>query len=302
MAAFAASSPQELMTGILFLVDGGQPFWFKGVAASLAAERWNSLENFSGINSRVYGTARYLANDPNVARDEFCRVYPPKTFEMSRPIIVELLPESVVIPYSKLGLQFHNRSSMKSTFVKQQIESALEEICKISGIAKAIGSLLFIVHALLPPGPEFDVSYSDPRVPFSIFVSLCQDEHFQNDLRLAEAIIHECMHLQLTLLEGVLPLVAGSGLKYHSPWTGTMRPSQGILHGLYVFRVIDDFLIALLELGFVDEAKRHYVVERRKIIRNDIDTMAGFEESQDLTPFGRRIALSLLRPSVPVRC
>ena len=229
-------------------------------------------------------------------RDEFCRICQPNNFGGTRPIIVEALPPKTAARYVKLGLDFYTPDTIDSSFVKRRIESALRQIALVPGIAAVIGELLVVVHLLKPPGPDYDVSYSDPNVPFSIFVSLWPGVQACGDPRLAEAIVHG-VHLQLTLLEDVLPLVTVSSRGHYSPWKGMMRPSQGILHGLYVFRVIDDFLTALLECTSFDKPQHQYLTERRATIKNEIAAIVGFEDSQDLTPLGRRVVLSLLAPS-----
>jgi len=103
------------------------------------------------------------------------------------------------------------------------------------------------------------------------------------------------MHLQLTLLESVLPLVMGGAERHHSPWQDTMRPSQGVLHGLYVFRVIDDFLTALLKGKYCDTVGCEYLIQRKATITNEIAMTAGFEYSKELTASGRRIVQRLLK-------
>jgi hypothetical protein len=76
------------------------------------------------------------------------------------------------------------------------------------------------------------------------------------------------------------------------------RPcSPIILHGLYVFRAIDDFLTALLEHTSIDNPQHRYLIGRRATIKNEIATTIGFEDCRDLTFWGRRVVLNLLAPS-----
>ncbi len=114
------------------------------------------------------------------------------------------------------------------------------------------------------------------------------------DLRLAEGILHECMHLQLTLVEATVPMVSSADERYHSPWRGTMRPSQGVLHGLYVFRVIQDFQRALLDNGSVTAGERAYLARRIDTIEMEVGALGDFAGSRDLTVTGRRLAAMLL--------
>jgi hypothetical protein len=285
----------DLLKRIVTVIDDTAPFWFDGLASFLARSRWHTLDASFALNSENYGTARHLASNSSARRNELCRLWLSKECGNSRPIIIEALDSEAALRYVKLGLNFYASDALDQGFIKERFDKALKHIAAVPGIARAIRDILAVVHIIEPPGPEYDVSYSDPAVPFSIFVSLCADKQEHEDLRLAEAIIHECMHLQLTLLEEVSPLVNGSSDRYHSPWQGKSRPSQGILHGLYVFRVIDDFAAALLDQDNLETAD---LSQRRAAIDNEIADIVGCEHSRDLTPLGRRFAHRLLKQRV----
>ena len=72
----------------------------------------------------------------------------------------------------KLGLDFYAVGSISAELLQHRIGNALKRISVLPGIRGAVRELLAVMHILKPPGPEYDVSYSDPAVPFSIFVSL----------------------------------------------------------------------------------------------------------------------------------
>ena len=63
-----------------------------------------------------------------------------------------------------------------------------------------------------------------------------------------EAILHEAMHLQLSLIERYIPLIESTGETklYYSPWRNEARPARGVLHGLFVFRAIYEFFSILI--------------------------------------------------------
>jgi hypothetical protein len=278
-------------------LEDGAPFWFEGLASRLSRERWDCLNASIALNRESYGTARCLIGDPTADRDEVCRIQLPKDFGCARQIIVEALPPEIASRYAKIGLDFHTRASIPEKLIKRRFKNSFKLIALVPGIASTIAELLAVAHILKPMASEYDISYSDPGVPFSIFVSLYPHAQEHDDLRLAEAIVHECMHLQLTLLEGVVPLVKDSQDKHYSPWQRTMRPSQGILHGLYVFRVIDEFLAALLQQEHFGIRESEYMIHRIATIKREIAETTGFEHSYDLTASGRRIVQSLLRPT-----
>lgn len=137
------------------------------------------------------------------------------------------------------------------------------------------------------------MSYSDPLLPFSIFVGIEGSEQANGDMRLAEGILHECMHLQLTLIEETVTMVSAKDERHYSPWQGTMRPSKGVLHGLYVFRVIQDFHRALLESGSLRPGERTYLTRRIDTIEDEVAAVGDLAASRDLTEAGRRLAAAL---------
>jgi len=105
-------------------------------------------------------------------------------------------------------------------------------------------------------GPDFDCSHSDPSLPFSIFFSIPPAHDDVSILRLCESILHETMHLQLTLCEESAPLisVAGESRMAFSPWRGGPRLLRGVLHGAYVFYVVRHWYTCLLENPASDTA------------------------------------------------
>jgi hypothetical protein len=72
---------------------------------------------------------------------------------------------------------------------------------------------------------------------------------------------HSAMDFQIGFVK--MPMVSEGRERQYSPWTGTMRPSQGVLHGLYVFRVIQDFYRTLFEGGSLTLGERIYRQEDR---------------------------------------
>jgi len=131
------------------------------------------------------------------------------------------------------------------------------------------------------------VSFSEPHIPFSIFVSASQQQNVTTALRIAEAVVHEAMHLQLTLVERVVLLVNLADGRYFSPWQGKYRTAQGVLHALYVFGVINSF-IERLEASGHDPAvvSLDYVRRRHRQIAMEIHEIESFRYCPELTPIG----------------
>lgn len=157
-----------------------------------------------------------------------------------------------------------------------------------------VAAYLRCVHVLQPPGVDVDVSYSDPDVPFSVFVSIpCPGRHAA--LRLAESLVHECMHLHLTLIEAVLPLVAHVRASTFSPWMGRPRPLRGVLHGLYVFSAVGAFLRILERGGSLRPEEAAFAARRRRQIAGEVGQVDHPALAAGLTGDGKVLVERLLR-------
>jgi HEXXH motif-containing protein len=163
------------------------------------------------------------------------------------------------------------------------IQAATDLIANVHGLREAIGAVVKSIH-LLVAEPEYDISYSSPAIPFSIFVSVPRADERNAVVRLAEAIIHEAMHLQLTLIEAIVPLISGSPTTAFSPWKHEDRPIQGVLHGLYVFGVIFQ---ALGSLGQSVPAVEPYSAVRQRQILTEVDSVEDVREG--LTSHGAQL-------------
>jgi HEXXH motif-containing protein len=178
-----------------------------------------------------------------------------------------------------------------------KIEKAFDVIGQVPLAHACIQKLTRSIHVLQQPEPEIDVSYSHPAIPFSIFVSVCPDDSSISNLRVAESILHETMHLKLTLVEEVRPLIKPnvSG-RYFSPWRDELRPAQGVLHGLFVFRAILDFDKALIP-DASSAMEREYLADRIDQIAEELNLLKSFLPCEDLTTDGATLTGNLLPSS-----
>ena len=266
--------------------------WLPAMTGMLARSRWELLKQQSGLSKANYGTARVLAGDASAPRTVVAEFVLPAAFGRPEPILVETLP--FVGAYSRLGLRL--APSVPPSAYDRLLEG-FGAIARIDGLARAVGGVLAVVHVLEVPSPDHDVSFSDPAVPFSVFVGVHGVPVSNDALRMAEQLVHECMHLQLTLLEAVHPLVSGDVEKHWSPWQETMRPTRGVLHGLYVFSVLDAFFAELFRLRnlTVGEAE-HLEIRRREIEAETVQAAGALAGSAELTSFGRAFLAALLAP------
>ena len=261
--------------------------WLPGLAGPLTASAWQGLARHGFVPSN-YGTHRWMERDPTAEHPVLA------TIELSDPLEyrVEALPDSSRTRYERIGLAFPESISIRSHVAA--VQSALSHITPVPSLYAAVCAYLRTLHVLQAPGKDFDVSHSDPEAPFSIFVSVpsaCPN----GALRLAESIIHECMHLQLTMIETLLPLVGTEGEGAFSPWQQRQRPLRGVLHGLYVFSVIDAWLQALDQGDFLAPESRTFVVKRRGEIAHEVAQVAGLVTAEGLTECGRILVRGALR-------
>ncbi|MBR0553746.1 HEXXH motif domain-containing protein [Sphingomonadaceae bacterium LXI357] len=153
--------------------------------------------------------------------------------------------------------------------------------------------LVRAIHVIEAPGPGYDISHSEPSIPFSIFVSVPVGER-HGTLRLAESLLHEALHLQLTLLERHVPMVLDTAATGYSPWQQSQRPLSGLLHGLYVFAAIDQWLALLDAAPSTSSEDRIYLTRRRAEIAEEIADVATLADAPSLTPTGHHLASWLL--------
>ena len=269
--------------------------WLPDLTASLAEWGDQGLRSRTGITAADYGTERVLARSAEVPRHVVARL--PSRVGVDGPIrqmAVEFLTEACSGLYRDIGLCFYTPKEVANSAVLRCLQDAIDVLARVPTLQATVATLIRTCHVLMPENDAYDVSYSDPLVPFSAFVSVPQRRGPTEALRVAESLVHEAMHLQLTLIERLLPLVEESDQTYFSPWKGTQRSPRGVLHALYIFRAIDSFFGRLLALpgwsvGCVDHMRR-----RRCEIAEQISEVIAFKDHPALTEGGIRFVRLLV--------
>jgi HEXXH motif-containing protein len=265
------------------------PLWWPGLASQLANKKFVQLDTSLRIDSHSYSTTRFVLGEAHKPRmlmtvdvvQHATIFFPPK---------IEILPQFLEDALAKHGLHFYSIDEVMHNQCLQVLRAAFEIIRIIPDLFESVLVLAKRIVLLRVEDEAFDISYSSPEIPFSIFISIPCTEVPHCVVRVAEAIIHESMHLQLTLLEEVQPLFKSEGEKYFSPWKGELRASSGVLHALYVFAVIRGWLLKLP----LDEVSAEYVRRRVAQIAYEADQLSNFETSTDLTVFGKAVCQRLL--------
>lgn len=268
------------------LARPGEP-WLPDAAPPLTARTWRRLAR-RGFRPANYGTHRWLAGDPAAERSVL------GALDLGDPPAcrIEALPASSRNRYERSGLVFPPSVAAPAAIAAGRSAWSLVEAAP--GLRAAVAAYLRSVHVLQPPGAEIDVSYSDPDVPFSVFVSIPGPGR-HTALRLAESLVHECMHLHLTLIEAVVPLVGDDCASTFSPWLRRPRPLRGVLHGLYVFSVVDEFLRVLELGGSLGPDQMAFAARRRRQIAGEIAQVDHPALAAGLTGDGKVLVERLLR-------
>jgi hypothetical protein len=237
------------------LSDLKNPLWFPGLAESLVAIVPDSI-------SVDYSTSKFVAN-----------VEPQLIFNLQSSaknndpgLRIEVLSKKVETEFVSRGLDFLSCDAVGQPDIGNLLRDAIKIIQVSPSLATSIQVLAKSIHLLKQEDSSTDISFSDPSIPFSIFVSVCPNAECAS-FRLAEALIHEAMHLQLTLIEKMAELWRDEGATFFSPWKGAERPTSGLLHALYVFGVIDEWLKTLVEAGHGEQ----YVQRRRIEIASEVE-------------------------------
>ena len=236
-----------------------------------------------------YSTARYLADlDPVVVRTVG---FP--DLEIDSGMQIELLPEALSGRLRNRGLELASEEEMNKTGFQGILSDALDLIRSVSPLLGTVAGLCRSLHVLVATDMDFDSSYSDPALPYSIFVSCPPPTALNRVERLAENIVHEALHLQLSLVEAAEPLVLENQREKYlfSPWKNEPRSVHGILHGVYVFGNLRYFWNY-----FTGSTQQYSAFAERRIeeIGRELATVAQFPTNPALSAMGQQLAKSLL--------
>jgi len=269
------------------LKNPGDEPWFSELTAELVESEWQNLSSLVGLSPENYGTACAIARNPGIPRRIVARL--PMFSDSENPyrdLQVEILDSEFAYCYEEAGVTFYSATEIDAENILPKLREAITCLHPIPTLFATVAALVRSIHVLDPANDAYDVSFSEPNIPFSIFVSVPRSDHVTNPLRIAEAIIHEAMHLQLTLIEKYVPLVIKTEKKIFSPWRGEYRSIRGVLHALYVFRVIDRFLECLLVMKSYSHEEVKYIQGRRDEIDEQINKIRTLRGHPELTLAG----------------
>ncbi len=268
-------------------IENPIPVWAWRSTNILTAIHWKAIGYSKSLDQTSYETSYFWDSRLNRAK----RVELIEDFD-GESIFLEVPDDDFIESfYMECGLVPLSIGSKESENIGK-IQSALKLLDYDWELKKSIFSLVKRIQVVRSPDLEIDVSHSDPEIPFTIFISLCEDLSEISDLRVLESIIHEAMHLKLTLLEKALPLVKEGTLEtFYSPWRDEERPIRGVLHGIYVFKgVLDFYRIVLNELD-----SRDFLKLRIETISSQFSLLFDFYSINSLNLFGSKLAKALTK-------
>lgn len=275
--------------------DPNSALWFPELTADLAACEWERLNRSFGLTPDTYGTERVFARSRVGPREviislDSCR----SACSISQAISIEALTQTCTAQYQAQGVSFFSADEISDTTIRACLEDALSIINKVPSLVRTVTALVRSFHVIKPEDADYDVSFSEPHVPFSIFVSVPPRRMTNDALRVAEAIVHEAMHLQLTLIDGVVPLTYSTLGKYYSPWRGEYRSPLGVLHALYVFQVVAHLLKRLNSIQNSPADTLDYINDRLATIRGQVEEIESFGRCRKLTLSGASLSRRLI--------
>ncbi len=214
--------------------------WTATLPATLCQIGVSDLLSPLGLDFESYGTARMMARSANDARRVIGAIDTPVGAK-SHGGLVECLPLRAAAELGAVGLSLREVDDSTISVDIGVLRQARHLVHAVwPELSSSIGHLVRCIHLLDAPSLEVDCSYSRPDLPFSVFLSVPDSGTPARTERVIEALVHETMHLQLSLVERRIPLVESSGedTVAFSPWRSTERDVQGVIHALYVFVVV----------------------------------------------------------------
>lgn len=252
-----------------------------------AVLRQTALNDTSEWHS--YSTARFMDGaQPRILHALDISVGP-----LDSRLSLELLVATAAKRWRSLGLEFASEAEISDMRFLETLGSSLDLIRLVPPLYGTVAGSCRSLHVLLVSRMGYDVSFSDPSLPFSIFVSCPAHAEHNRAERLAESLVHEALHLQLSLIERVEPIIINGGHEQpvSSPWREGERSLSGLLHAIYVFGNLRQFW---MRLASHSPGVSSFAQGRVAAIENEMSGAAHILESQSLSAMGRRLATSFL--------
>jgi len=266
--------------------------WDPETTNLLVSHEWKSLREQFCWKRDDYSTAGHILNSSEFIASK----WPISTWAKNNPIYIEIPRlDDLHQFYAENDLSLVEENDLISTGAVEKLDDGLKLLNSIPDLVDCVSQLVRVIGVLKSVNSETDVSYSHPSLPFSIFVSVCNEQTPEASARVAESILHETMHLRHSLIQRNVDLLNPEShvqAQYFSPWRQEERPANGVLHGIFVFRAILEFFTRLLSISEHDKALK-YSERRIHEIASQLALVRNFYKSPDLNATGAELARQL---------
>ena len=248
-----------------------------------------------GLNFESYSTARMMARDAREARRIIGKVDSPVGVKGGL-VLLECLSFRTGTELDAMGLSLHRVGESAVSAEIDVLRQAWHFTHAVwPELSSSVEHLVRCIHLLKAPSHDLDCSFSTPDLPFSVFLSIPDQTSHARIERVAEALVHETMHLQLSLLERRIHFVESDvpGAVAFSPWRNGERNVQGVLHALYVF-VIVQRLWRLVAEGPPRGLDRRFAEARVRAISDEVERAELLLVAPGITHEGRELVCQLL--------
>ena len=270
-------------------------YWTAALPVTLRQIGVTNLLSPLGLDFESYGTVRMMTRSANEARRIVGKIDSPVGAK-GGIILLECIPSRVVAELSTVGLSVREVDGSAVSADIGVLGQAWHLVHAVwPELSSSIGYLVRCIHLLKAPSSEVDCSYSRPDLPFSVFLSVPDRGARARIERAAEALVHETMHLQLSLVERRIPLIESGRAEtvVFSPWRNCERNVQGVLHALHVFVVVQKLwqrVVRRIPCGL----DRGFAEARVRTIRDEITRTQHLAASPGLSLEGRQLVRRLL--------
>ena len=238
---------------------------------------------------KSYSTSRCLdGSNPHILYTIECSGH-----AVDSAVSVEWLSPVLAARWENIELRFASEADLSDMEFRQILVSSLDFIGMDQPLEGTVAGLCRSLHVLVASGNDFDTSYSDPSLPLSVFVSCPLPAERNRVERLVESIVHEALHLQLSLVERVQPLVIDDPDEepVFSPWKDEWRSVRGLMHAVYVFGNLRSFWKGVTSKR---PESSSFAQARIRTIDVEMASAVHLASNKSLTAAGRRLATSFL--------
>ncbi|MEC4004834.1 HEXXH motif-containing putative peptide modification protein [Flavobacterium sp. SUN052] len=264
------------------------PLWNTGLTQLLVEHKWKELSLTNTLENPYEYSIIGCINKVEYQTEVSLSLY-----ENDNAIKLVLPPDIPDSFYESHGLELAAIDKSLGIVISK-VKSALAVLLQVPEVYTFINTIVQSIQILKAEDSETDISYSHPDIPFSIFFSVCEEDSLISDLRVAESILHESMHLYLTLIENVLPLIETNTKEvFYSPWRDQERPLRGVLHGMFVFKAIKDFYKLIANKYCQNDIGNQFIKLRIEEIEKEFKLLEDFQNTKSLTFFGKKLSVNL---------